>query len=284
MAPPLCPRFMSAAKPDRFTIWGSRGSVAVSNPESTRYGGHTTCLEFETEHARVLIDAGTGLVEMLRQRGGETKPTLLLVSHLHWDHIVGFPFYAPLFRPGWDLDVRGVPRAGKSVFEALLSVNQPPIFPLDLGGLIAANVRSEDLPEHGSASFHGIDIAWTEVWHPGGCSAFRLSAGGRSVVFTGDVELPFTDRAALTEFTEGADTLICDAQYSAEQYERHVRWGHSSNIDAARFAADAGVDRLILTHHDPMHDDEAIDRLVEQAREVFPRVDAARHGMHVIGS
>ena len=139
-------------------------------------------------------------------------------------------------------------------------------------------------PEHGSTSFHDIDIAWTEVWHPGGCSAFRLSAGGRSVVFTGDVELPFTDRAALAEFTEGADTLICDAQYSAEQYERHVRWGHSSNIDAARFAADAGVDRLILTHHDPMHDDEAIDRLVEQAREVFPRVDAARHGMHVIGS
>lgn len=274
---------MTDAHRERLTIWGSRGSVAVSNPQSTRYGGHTTCLEIETAQARILLDAGTGLVEMARQRGTDTKPTLLLLSHLHWDHIVGFPFYPALFQPGWALDVRGVRRAGKNVLDALLGVNQPPIFPGDLRSLIRAELRTEDLEEQGSARFHDVDISWTDVWHPGGCTAFRVKVGGTTIVFTGDVELPRTDRAVLADFVNGADVLVCDAQYSAEEYESHVGWGHSSNIDAASFASDCGVDRLILTHHDPMHDDAAIDELVAQAKKVFPRVEAARHGMHVVG-
>lgn len=271
----------AATSDPRLTIWGSRGSVAISNPDAVRYGGHTTCLELVVPEGRILIDAGSGLVEQHRQRPGLPPDTLLLVSHLHWDHILGFPFYPPLYRTGWKLDVRGVPRDGATVWDGLVAVNRPPLFPIDLATQVKADVSTSELDTSGSMSFAGVEISWMPVAHPGGCTAFRLSYGGQTVVFTGDVEIPATDRNALCEFARGATVLICDAQYSDAEYERHVGWGHSSNMQAAAVARDAGVQRLILTHHDPMHSDADIDALVEQAREVFANTCGATAAMQV---
>ncbi len=271
----------AATSDARLTIWGSRGSVSISNPDAVRYGGHTTCIELEVPDGRILIDAGSGLLEQYRQRPGLPADTLLLVTHLHWDHILGFPFYAPLYQTGWNLDVRGVSRGGTPVWNGLVDVNRPPLFPIDLREKVNATVRTEELEPAGSTTYAGVEVSWIPVEHPGGCTAYRLTYGDRSVVFTGDVEIPATDRDALIAFTRGASLLICDAQYSEEQYERHVGWGHSSNMQAAALARDAGVDRLILTHHDPMHSDADIDALVEQARGVFANTSAASSAMKV---
>ncbi len=270
--------------PWKYTIWGSRGSVPTSTPELRAYGGQTTCHELDLPNARILIDAGSGLVELARECGESRKETLLLFTHLHWDHVVGFPFFTPLFSPGWDLHVRGVPRGNASVYDTLCTLNQPPLFPIKLRQSIRANVLPVDLPLTGRTEFHGVTVEWIEVWHPGGCSAFAFTVGGQRIVFTGDIEIPRADRPKLVEFCRGADVLICDAQYHPEQYVRHVGWGHSTNMHAAELAKEAGVGRLLLTHHEPAHDDETIDGMVEQARSVFPATEGARHRMVVAGS
>lgn len=269
------------SSPWQFTIWGSRGSVPISTPELQSYGGQTTCHAIELDGARIIVDAGSGLVEMAREHAKEDKETLLLFTHLHWDHVVGFPFYAPLFREGWDLHVRGVPRSEQSVYSAVCALNQPPIFPIKLCEAVRANVHPADLPASGETTFHGVHIAWQEVWHPGGCSAFAFTLGDTRIVFTGDVEIPKADRDALLRFCRDADVLICDAQYTEAEYQRHVGWGHSTNLQAAELAREANVGRLILTHHDPGHDDAAIDAMVEEARSAFPATDGATRRMVV---
>lgn len=264
----------------KFTIWGSRGSVPVSSPGIREYGGQTTCLELELPDARIIIDAGSGLVELGRERH-DGRETLLFMTHVHWDHIVGFPFFNQLFEEDFKIDVRGVPRAGKSVIEAIYDLNKPPIFPVYLDEAVLAKLSASDLEERGTFDFHGAKIEWIPVSHPGGCSGVAITYGGTRIVFTGDVEIPAGDREELVEFARGADVLICDAQYTTEEYESHIGWGHSTNIDAAELAADAGVGQLLLTHHDPAHTDEEIDAMVEEARGVFANTLGAKNRMVV---
>jgi len=264
-----------------FTIWGSRGSVPVSSDASREFGGHTTCLELDLPAARILVDAGSGIADLARSKPHDRKPTLLLFSHLHWDHVLGLPFYAPLFQPGWTLDVRGVPRSGRAVFDAVTELNQPPLFPVPLATSIRADVSASSLDSTGSLAFGGASVDWMEVAHPGGCSAFAFNIGGRKIVFTGDIELHATDRDALLRFCRGAEVLICDAQYTEDEYATRRGWGHSTNLQAAQFAADAGVARLVLTHHDPAHDDAFVSRMVLDAAALFPHVSGATTRMVV---
>ena len=191
--------------------------------------------------------------------------------------MVGFPFFTPLFTPGWHLDVRGVPREGRSVFDAVRDLNRPPIFPVDLHTSIRADVTSDDLPPQGELEFAGARVEWMEVAHPGGCTTFALCVGAQRIVVTGDVELPNTDRDALAEFCRGADALVCDSQYTPAEYVHHVGWGHSTYEHAAELAAAADVKRLWLSHHDPSHEDALIDELVEAARKLFPATEGARN-------
>lgn len=264
------------------TIWGCRGSVSVDRAGVRQLGGNTTCIELDTPTGRIIIDGGTGLGELNRTRGHDRKPTLLAISHLHWDHILGIPFFSPLFVPGWEIALRGVRRHDHSVLEGIMRVNQPPTFPVSLRDVIQADFSHGDLPPDGSMTFGGARLEWMEVAHPGGCSAFALEVGGRRMVFTGDIELPEMDQAALRRFCRGADLLIVDAQYTPEEYGRFRGWGHSTNVQAAEFAQQAGVGRLMLTHHDPGHDDSVIEAMVEQARMVFANTDAARCGVEVM--
>ncbi len=271
---------MSEGHAWKYTIWGSRGSVPVSSPGIREYGGQTTCLELELPDARIIIDAGSGLVELGREKQDGRK-TLLFMTHLHWDHVVGFPFFNQLFQEQFSIDVRGVPRAGKSVIEAIYELNQPPIFPVRLDEAIRAELNAVDLEERGDCDFHGAKIEWIPVSHPGGCSGVAVTYGGKRIVFTGDVEIQAGGREELVEFVRGADILICDAQYTTEEYKAHVGWGHSTNLDAARLATDAGVGQLLLTHHDPAHTDDKIDAMVEEARGHFANTLGAKNRMVV---
>ena len=264
----------------KFTIWGSRGSVPVSSPGVREYGGQTTCMELVFPDAKIIIDAGSGLVELGREPTND-RNTLLFMTHVHWDHIVGLPFFNPLFDDKFQLDVRGVPRANVSVLDAIYELNQPPIFPVKLADAVQANVRAEDIEEVGALDFHGAKLEWVPVAHPGGCSAVAISYGGKRIVFTGDLEIPAGGRDNLVQFCTGADVLICDAQYTTEEYSSHVGWGHSTNLDAADLANDAGVSQLVLTHHDPAHTDSDIDAMVAETRTRFANVSGAKNRMVV---
>lgn len=252
----------------------SVGDVSVST-----FGGYTTCFELDLPEHRIILDAGSGLVGASRERDMSDKPTLLLISHLHWDHIVGFPFFPALFRKELTLDIWGVKREDTNVLDAILELNKPPIFPIDLRTAMSARIRTRDLEVQGSATFGPARIEWTEVCHPGGCSAFAITVDGQRLVFTGDVELPRSDLDALAAFVGKADVLVVDSQYTPAEYPEHAGWGHSTNVDAATFAARCGVQRLYLTHHDPIHSDDVIFEMEREAREIFPATEAARFGM-----
>jgi ribonuclease BN (tRNA processing enzyme) len=203
------------------------------------------------------------------------------MTHLHWDHVLGFPHCGAIYMPGWTLDVRGVPRQGVTVLDALFDLNRPPLFPVDLRTGSGVKYVHTALEEQGNTHFHGVEIDWMPVEHPGGCTAFRFSLGGRRIVFTGDVELARTDQQALGAFSQGADVLLIDSQYTADEYPNHVGWGHSTNLDAAEFALRSGARRLLLTHHDPRHDDDDLDVMEAQARSIFTGAQAAADGMVV---
>jgi len=264
------------------TIWGCRGSVSVGGAGSQRYGGMTTCIELETPDHRLIIDAGSGLPALGRVRGADRKQTLMLMTHLHWDHVIGLPHYSPLFVDGWDLQIRGVPREGHSVLDWMMDFNRPPAFPVDLRTSVRANVTGADMTPQGHDTFGPIAFAWREVEHPGGCTAFRLEVAGQVIVFSGDLELGRMDPGTMREFCAGADVLICDAQYTDEEYPAYVGWGHSTHRQAAKLAHESGVGELLLSHHDPRHDDVQIDRMAEQAREIFASTRSARCGEVVI--
>jgi ribonuclease BN (tRNA processing enzyme) len=154
--------------------------------------------------------------------------------------------------------------------------NAPPAFPVQLADAINARVTTRNLMTSGRDQFAGVDYEWMEVAHPGGCSAFAFQIGDTRVVFSGDLEISRMDRDTLLQFCEGADLLIMDAQFTAGQYPMHHGWGHSTNLQAAGIAAEAGVGRLLLTHHDLRHDDTALLAMARDAREVFSDTDTAR--------
>lgn len=264
-----------------FRIWGCSGGVSVGGARRTIHGGMTTCLELDLPDARMIVDAGSGLPRLGRVRGADRKPTRLLMTHLHWDHVVGLPHWHPLFTPGWDLEVHGVPREGAAVWDWMTRFNTPPAFPVNLADAAGARVTTRDLPTEGSDTFGGISYEWMEVAHPGGCSAFAFRVGGLRIVFSGDLEVSRMDRDALLAFCDGADVLVMDAQFTEGQYPRHDGWGHSTNLQAAGIAAEAGVGRLLLTHHDLRHDDNALLAMADEARGVFAATETARCEMVV---
>lgn len=275
------------------TIWGSRGSVPVSGAGFARHGGATTCVEVALHHEdeaargvappRVILDCGTGLAELGKRWGERPYEALMLQTHMHWDHIQGFPFFGPLFMPGARFDLWATPREGRSWREVLDGQMARPTFPVGLD-IIPARLGFRDLPAQGRVNLDGLGVSWAEVWHPSGSTAFRLDWRGRSVVFTGDVEVAQGSFDALVELAQGADLLIMDAQYFPDEYPKRRGFGHSTPLDAVRVAQAAGVSRLCLTHHDPTHDDARLDQKLALARAHAPRgllVDNAYDGLVV---
>jgi phosphoribosyl 1,2-cyclic phosphodiesterase len=271
----------------RVTTWGSRGSIPVSGERYARYGGATTCLELELEGAhgatprRIVIDCGTGLVELARRWGARAPEALILQTHMHWDHLQGFPFFAPLYRREARFELWAAERDRKSLPEVLDEYMRRPTFPIGLDAIPAALNWKTILPA-GREALGELTIRWCDVTHPSGCTAYRFDYRGASLVFTGDVEVQLGSRDRLIELARGAEVLIMDAQDLPTRYRRG--FGHSTSTDAVEVASKAGARRLLLTHHDPSHDDAALDAKVALAREAAPgalRVEAARDGLEV---
>ena len=282
----------------RVSFWGTRGSLAKPGPDTVRYGGNTSCVQVETEAGTmVVLDCGTGAHGLGQELMGLGQPLAghILISHTHWDHIQGLPFFTPLFVPGNRWDVWGPRGLGDSLKATLAGQMQYSYFPVTLDAL-RAEVRYHDLVE-GVFRIAEIEVRTRYLNHPALALGFRLEVDGASVAYICDHEPHARELAAgpgeLTgqdlahaEFLRGADLVIHDAQYSASEYPAKIGWGHSTADYAVHVCRAAGVRRLALTHHDPLHDDDTMDRMMEdllsRAGDDSPlEVFAAREGQVV---
>ena len=272
----------------KITLWGTRGSIPVFGTDFMRHGGSTTCIEVELLDAtgatpkRVVLDMGTGCVGLGRARSDWDK-TLVLQTHLHWDHIQGFPFFAPLFNPAASFDFWSVRRDDKSLRDVLAGQMTAPTFPVPIDILPSA-LSFKDVQTKGSATLGELQITWDEVWHPSGSTAWRLDYRGSSFVFTGDCEVQQGCVQTIIDLAQGADVMVMDAQYFPEEYNTRQGWGHSTPLDAINVASQASCGRLVLTHHDPSHTDRRLGEKLALARQASPAeltVDLAYDGQEI---
>ncbi len=259
----------------RVGFYGVRGSCPVSGERYLRYGGHTACIAVEVSDEKpIVIDLGSGLRPLgyaLEGRLGADQPIEMtgLLSHLHWDHIVGLPFCTPLLREGAKMQVFGPPQESGTLQEVIDSVVKPPYFPVTVdelkGHIEFHEVGHEDLAI-GSAK-----VKVRLVPHIGATLGFRIDAEGASVAIVCDHQAPddmTSIDAAVLELCDGADLIIHDAQYTESEYPAKKTWGHSTISYALHVAAEAGGRSLALFHHDPTHSDDDIDAILDEVRDL----------------
>jgi phosphoribosyl 1,2-cyclic phosphodiesterase len=270
----------------RIEFWGVRGSIASPGPDTARVGGNTSCVEVRCGSTRLVLDAGTGIRRLgdALMAQGPVEATVLL-SHVHWDHIQGFPFFVPAYVPSSKLQIVGTAGGVASLREVLATQMTAPVFPVrldELGAQIALReVKSGDTFEVGEARVRALKLN-----HPGGVLAYRIEHEGRSVVYATDTEHYACVDPGLRAFAQGADVLIYDSQYTPEEYRgdagrSRVGWGHSTYVAGAELARTAGVGQYVLFHHDPQRNDAGVYEVERKARELFASSVAAREGMAI---
>jgi phosphoribosyl 1,2-cyclic phosphodiesterase len=261
------------------TFWGTRGSIPTPGTHTARYGGNTPCVAVETAQGDlVILDAGTGIralgLKLVERQNGAVNAEILL-SHAHWDHIQGLPHFKPLFAPGNWVRIWGS-RQGTTSLEAILRQQMDPaVFPVPLDALSAKLTVQQVEP--GEFTVGAFSVRSIRLRHPGTTLGYRLTPteGGPSMAYVTDNELgsggTYTTsanwRREFLGFLEGVELLIHDAMYTPGELEVHRGWGHSTYEEAVAIAADAGVDRLVLFHHEPEHADSTLDELLAVARQ-----------------
>ena len=269
------------------TFWGVRGSIASPGPETMQVGGNTRCVEVRCGETRIILDAGTGIRKLgdaLLAAPGDIEATLLL-SHQHWDHIQGLPFFVPAYLPRTRLSIIGGTNGVMSLGDTLAHQMRAPVFPVRLDEL-GARIGLREV-RHGETFAVGeAAVRVAKLNHPGGVHAFRIDHDGRSVVYATDTEHYACVDPALLALADGADVLIYDSQYTPEEYggkvgRSKVGWGHSTYVAGAELARAASVGEYVLFHHDPRRTDAGVLEIEGLARALFPRSTAAREGTRI---
>ncbi|GMR04154.1 MAG: MBL fold metallo-hydrolase [Thermodesulfobacteriota bacterium] len=260
--------------------WGSRGSIAVSGKEYLKYGGDTCCIEVESSGGDlIIIDAGTGIRALGNKLKKEKRLNInLLITHAHWDHLSGFPFFEPIYSRDSVIRVYGPQPTQVSLKKIVSKTMASPYFPVEL----------EDI--HAKISFLGmgnkdysigsVKITTIPLSHPNEGVGYRFEEDGRSFVFLTDNELTYHHKTGLdyedyVEFARGADLLFHDAEFKKSEYKKTRGWGHSVYLDTLKFALDAGVKALGLFHHNQERTDTEIDEMVEKCRRIISKSGSA---------
>lgn len=270
----------------KIRFWGTRGSIPTPGQRTVRYGGNTACVELRdaTDHLLVL-DAGTGLRELgIRLNGASPLTVDLLLSHLHWDHIQGIPFFRPAYDPKSTLRLYG-PTQHQPLRDLLGLGMDDPFFPVDLDGL-PVQLEIHEIASGSEQRVGPYTVRATTIFHPSPALAYRIEADGKTLVYATDTEDPSSGKPnPVITLAANADTLIHDGQFLDADFK--PGWGHSTVAMALDVAARAHVRRLILYHHDPDRSDDALDRIAAEAQRSADalgtelEVLVAREGMEV---
>ena len=258
----------------RIRCWGSRGSIPVSGKEYIKYGGDTTCLEIRTKSDDIIIvDAGTGIRRLgnaLIQEGRYQYNFLL--THGHWDHLMGFPFFKPLFLEHPEIRMHRGPFHKKFMESMFSKVMAPPNFPVRYSDLKAKIVHEEGNPE--KFEIGSVTVVPIQISHPNTGKGYKFIEDGKTFVFLTDNELGFVHpgglpAAAYLDFCRGADLLIHDAEYTPREYKLLMEWGHSSYVDVLELAFKAEVKELGLFHHNQERTDDEVDEMVAASHKII---------------
>jgi phosphoribosyl 1,2-cyclic phosphodiesterase len=270
----------------QITFWGVRGSIPTPGPDTVEFGGNTSCIEVRCGEHVLVFDGGTGL-RLLGQKMLREMPieAYLFFSHVHWDHIQGFPFFAPAFIPGNKIHLYGGLNVSRTLEETLAGQMDYPSFPVHLSEM-GASMDFHDLREGQSLQI-GADVLVrnTRGNHPNGVYAYRVDYKGKSVVYATDTEHYSIVDPKLKKLCKDVDVLIYDAMYTPEEYAGEVGggpktgWGHSTFVEGAALATAANVKKLVLHHHDPLQTDAHVREKERRTRELFPNTVAGREGM-----
>ncbi len=275
----------------KVTIWGCRGSLASPGPETVRFGGQTSCVTVRLSDGSLLIlDAGTGIRPLgMALEHDHPKRIDIFITHLHTDHIEGLRFFDPIWDPSVELNVWGPPSPIRELRSRIAPYFAPPFFPVHLRN-IPSHPEFRDTPTT-SWRIGSAAVTAQLVKHPGPTVGYRVEENGAALAYLPDHEPALGSDLSTVEaewisgiaLAEGAAVLLHDAQYTQEEYVERVGWGHSSTEDVVTFARRAGSRRLVLFHHDPLHTDEQLERILARANEVSAsgdgEVELAREGM-----
>ena len=269
---------------------GVRGSTASPGAHTALVGGNTSCVQVEVGETRIVFDAGTGLRGLgnemvMRGADEQNRQTTILLSHVHWDHIQGLPFFTPIYMPGFEIDVISGPNGFMPLVEALRRQMAPPFFPVAFDD-VPSRLTARDERPNSTFQVGDAEVTMAKLNHPDPVYGFRVDCNGMSVVYATDTEHYSCVDPTLVKLARGADVLIYDAQYTPEEYRgdngmAKVGWGHSTFEAAAELAEIAEVEKLVLFHHDPTRSDDEVAVIEERARGLFGNTVAAREGARV---
>ncbi|MBL1211959.1 MAG: MBL fold metallo-hydrolase [Ignavibacteriae bacterium] len=265
-------------------IWGTRGSVPVPGEGTKKYGGNTPCIEVisGSDEEAIIVDAGTGIRELgnkITENPNDFKRINILLSHTHWDHIQGMPFFAPLYNEKFVVDIYSYSYNGYGLDHFIDAQMRPEFFPVNKA-IFKANVTYKKLIKNEDIQLGGVQISSVATHHSRGTLAFRLNKNGKSIVYMTDNEVLYNEENGqpkledvlnrnkeLLKFCSGCDYLIHDTMYKLDDFSDKMGWGHSNNIAAALFASAAKAKNLILFHYSPEYNDEKIDELFHETEK-----------------
>ena len=269
----------------RVKFWGVRGSIACPSPDHVVYGGNTSCIEVTLGDKVIVLDAGTG-IRMCGQgllKRGVTSATLLL-THTHWDHINGFPFFAPAFRPDFALRIMAGHLSGKpgGIRAVLANQMENPTFPVPLTAMKGTQSFDDFIAGETLEPFPGVVIKTAPLRHPNGATGYRIEYAGVSMCYVTDTEhVPGDPDRNILGLIQDADLVIYDSTYTDEEFPAKVGWGHSTWQEGVRLCRAANVKRLAIFHHDPDHVDSFMEQLEDAVHREWDGAIVARDGMEI---